>query len=534
MIKKLLNVSIQTKILGLVTGLIIFVIVLLLGVFTYFDTQQIFSNKKDLSLQTATTLSFMPTVSQALEGEEPYSELKTLSERIRMQSGANFVVVQDKFGKVITHPDQERVGEVQIFDDGYKARVFGGYYYLTSEEFIGKSIVGKAPVYSGSGSVSGVVTVGYQVKNIKLEIMERMRDILTFSIFVVIVGILASIFLARHIRKDTMGLEPREIATLYWDRETIFSSMNEGVIATDENGKVTMLNEAAKDLLHLSDQSLNGYLVDIMPTVHLDKIISKEKQSISYESYLNFRVIILTIVPILRGDRVLGTIITLRDKTEITEMVNALSEVKKYSEDLRAQTHEFANKMHMISGLLQLKEYEEAFQLVQEEVATIDNYNRMIFERIQDTKVQAILLGKISKASEKKINFDLEKDSFLSELPSHIEVPHLTMIIGNLIDNAFDEVLNQSERNVTFFALDIGKDVMFEVSDNGSGIPETKISNVFKPGYSTKYSDVQRGYGLYNVKNKVEELNGTIEVHSDERGTIISIFIPKNNVGGSV
>ncbi|WP_181347208.1 sensor histidine kinase [Thalassobacillus sp. CUG 92003] len=523
----------MTKITGMVVGLILSVIMLLLGIFAYFDTNQIFSNKNDLSLQTAKTISFMPSVGDALKSASPTDELQTLTERISMQTNADYIIIQNRQSEILTHPDPEMIGEEQAFDDGYRAVVFGGYYNIESDEFMGSSIVGKAPIYSEERELVGIVSVGYLKENIFSDIIDRMDSILYFALIVVVIGILLSIFLARHIRKDTMGLEPREIATLYRDRDSVLSSLNEGVIATDAKGRITMINRSAKQLVNLSDTYVNRPIQDALPEVSISETLERSEVTLNNELHINQRVIILNLAPILDQGTVVGAVATFRDKTEIKEMVNTLSEVKKYSEDLRAQTHEFANKMYVISGLLQLKSYDEAFQMVQKEVASMENNNRMIFEQISDPKVQAILLGKMSKASEKKIDFIVDENSYLNQLPEHIEVTHMTTIIGNLIDNAFEEVMSQSERKVTFLTLDIGKDIIFEISDNGGGLDDQHVAHVFQPGYTTKGEKEQRGFGLFNVKETIDELKGDIEINSDENGTTFSIFLPKSDKGGS-
>ncbi|MFP3416388.1 sensor histidine kinase, partial [Bacillus sp. SIMBA_074] len=81
--------------------------------------------------------------------------------------------------------------------------------------------------------------------------------------------------------------------------------------------------------------------------------------------------------------------------------------------------------------------------------------NRVVFEQIKDTKVQALLLGKIGKASEKKIIFEIDSQSYLEKLPDHIKLSQLTLILGNIIDNALEAVSGMEEPLVKFFATDI-------------------------------------------------------------------------------
>lgn len=526
MFKRIKNVSLQVKITGLVIGIMTSLILFLLGVFAYFDIKQVYSNRENLSLQTAKTLSFVPDVQQAILKKDS-SELEVLISQFSNMKEGMFVVIQNRDGEIVSHPNENMIGKHYPFIDGYMATVFGGYYTMESDEFVGNALVGKAPVI-WSKKVIGVVTVGYLKSEIKQAIFDRLNNILYCTVFIFSIGIFLSHLLARHIRNETMGLEPREIATLYRSRTSILSSISEGVIATDEIGKVTLINESAKKLLNLADDYHHLTIDMLLPALNFNDMVTNRKKVENKEIHLNEKVIIINSVPILNGGQFVGTVTTFRDKTQITEMLSTLSEVKKYSDDLRAQTHEFSNKMHVISGLIQMERYEEVRKLVNDEVVKNKQNSRLIFEQINDPKVQAVLLGKMSKASEKKVEFMIDPNSTLGELPDYIQISYIITIIGNLIDNALEAALGQPHPQVTFFTLDIGNDIIFEVSDNGQGIKEKDVNRLFEPGYSTKKEEHEkRGFGLYNVKESVQSLNGSIEIHSDETGTTVSVFIPK-------
>src|SRR5699024_8739946 len=159
----------------------------------------------------------------------------------------------------------------------------------------------------------------------------------------------------------------------------------------------------------------------------------------------------------------IGTVSTFRDKTELRQMINTLSEVKRYSDDLRAQTHEFSNKMYVISGLLQLGRYHELKKMIQEELDNDQIVNKKVYSLLQDYKLQAILLGKISQASEKKVKFVIDENTQIDKLPSHIEMSHIMIVLGNIIDNAIEEVAKFDDGKISFFATDIGNDIIFEI-----------------------------------------------------------------------
>lgn len=525
--KSLLNVSLQTKIMGLVVSLVVGIIVVLLVFFIYYEIEQSIENSTRIGLQTSKTIANMNSVEEAINNAEASNELQALAIRISNQVDANFIVIEDREGRILAHPKTEEINTFNSIEENYKAVVFGGYYSLNSDRYVGSSIVGKSPVFNDEKQVIGVVTVGYLKEEIYNSTFDRLKMIFIFAIFVIILGVVSSVLLARNIRKDTLDLEPREIATLYRDRNAILSSINEGIIAMDNVKRITLMNQFAQKILGLNNSYENRLIYEVLNTSELLKIIESNKPSSPVEIDINGYVVIMNLSPILKDERKVGTVITLKDKTEILELVNTLSEVQKFSDDLRAQTHEFQNKLYVISGLLQLGYHREVLDMIKSEMTLVEQNNKLIFDQIKDVKIQALLFGKIGKASEKKINFEIEENSTLEVLPAHISVSGIITIIGNLIDNAFEAVARSEKREVIFFTIDFGEEIVMGVTDTGPGIPEEAGDLIFGKGFSTK-SDKGRGFGLPNVRTAVEELNGSIEVSSTDAGTTFTVFIPKN------
>jgi CitB family two-component system sensor histidine kinase CitS len=507
------------------------IVISLIAVFLYVDHKQIYDAKAKISLQTAKTISFMPTIIESFYSNT--SSLQALTEHIKSQVDADFIVIIDRDGQILSHPDPGEIGGTIPIVDNYKAIVFGGYNSMKSTEMIGPSLVGKAPIFNEEKQIVGVVTVGYLIENIESEIFSKTKSILSFVSILLLLGIIGSVFLARSIRKDTYGLEPRQIAALYRDNHSILSSLNEGIIAIDKKGKITLINFAARKILNLTENYENQPIQLALPFIESSEIFGNEKKTVSNkEIMLQGKMIILNSMPIYQDHMIVGWVATFRDKTDLKELVDKLSEVERYSEDLRAQTHEFTNKLYVIFGFLQLGNYEDAVKMLQIEIDTNDTINKLVFEQISDPKVQAILLGKIGRASEKKITFQIDDNSSLGILPEHIDSTQLTIIISNLLDNAFDEVSENKDKRVSFFTLDFGQYIIFEVTDNGKGIPDDKLNCIFKPGYSSK-NEVGRGYGLANVDAVVKELNGTIQVSSEPNRTSFTVYLPKDkNMGG--
>ena len=522
-----MKISMQTKLIGLIISLLFFVIILLTSVFTYIQSKQTEQHMGQLALKVATTVSFMSEIKTALYLDNPSLEIDPIVEKMRKEIGAEYIIVGNKDSIRYSHPQKWKIGKKMVGGDNDKALVDGKYYISKAKGSLGPALRGKAPIFDETGNIIGIVSVGFMLKDVQSAIIENLIPVIFFSFITLLLGGIGGILLARNIRKDILGLEPNEIAALYREHNAILLSIKEGIIAVDEKGFITVMNNSAREILGVEDNPIKQPIEKVLPNLGIRDFFESGTYEKDKEMILKNRMVIVNRTPIIEKGKVLGIVASFRDKTEMSKMINTLSEVRKYSEDLRAQTHEFTNKLYVISGLLQLGQYKEAIDLIQLESSINNIQNRILFEQIQDKKVQAILLGKISKASEKKIDFSLDETSYLKAFPKHIDISKLITILGNIIDNAFEAAYESQQREVSFFATDMGNDVVFEVVDSGPGIKADEIKNIFKKGYSTKKGD-DRGYGLSIVKEVVEDLGGMIEVQNKkEGGTVFSVFLPK-------
>lgn len=526
------KVSLETKILGLVLSLSLFLILLLTTTFSYMEGRQIAKDKGQLALELSKTISFMPTVTEAFKKEDPAATIQPIVEKIRVETGAEFIVVGNKEGIRYSHPLASEIGKRMEGGDNSRAIRDGEYYVSEAAGSLGLSIRGKSPVFNEDGKIIGIVSVGFLVDDVRAQIFKDLSREMIVSLVAIMISIIGSYMLARSIRKDTLGLEPFEIANLYKEKNAVLQSVKEGILAIDQNGLITSMNQPAKKLLDIKESVRHLNVDGLFPSKYLFEVLKSGKPQIDKEISWKDKSVIVNCTPIFDSEGVSGVVASFRDRTEIEEMVNTLSEVKMHSEDLRSQTHEFTNKLYVLSGLIQLGEYDEAIDMIQSETSDLHSLNRVVFEQIKDTKVQALLLGKIGKASEKKIFFEIDAQSYLEKLPDHIKLSQLTLILGNIIDNALEAVSGMEEPLVKFFATDIGNDMVFEVSDNGKGIPEDAIAHIFDRGFTSKNKGNPSGYGLSNADRVVKELGGIIEVQSEGGNTIFTVYLPKEQRGG--
>ncbi|GLB61659.1 ATP-binding protein [Cytobacillus sp. NCCP-133] len=523
---KKLPMSLQTKIIGSNILNTVFIIFIFFAISLVIEYKHVEKQMGKQALQLAIAVSSMPSVVSSFEKDEPSKILQPMVNKIRKETGAEFIVIGNTEGVRYAHPDDEKLGLLMVGGDNSQA-LKGEFYISKAKGSLGNSIRGKGPIKNEEGQIIGVVSVGYLMEDLQETVLQRGKEFGFLSLFVIMMGVIASYLLARNIRRTTLGMEPYEMTSLYLERNAILYSTKEGIISVDKHGFIKMINQSAKNLLGVKDDILNQKIETILPNTGVYRVLQTGEPDRDHEVTLRNRDVIINRTPIFEKGQVIGAVSTFRDKTEINHMVETLTEVKKYSEDLRAQTHEFSNKLYVISGLLQLGNYDDAIKMIQAESAAIENQNKIIFEQIHDPKVQALLLGKLGKASEKKIQFRIDENSSMDVLPAHFSYSEVISIIGNLIDNAFEAVEERKDGEVTFFAIDVGEDLVMEVYDNGQGIPEEQSDKIFEKGYSTKGGQ-NRGFGLAIVKQSVENLNGTIELQSTPgSGTVLSIYLPK-------
>jgi two-component system, CitB family, sensor histidine kinase CitS len=521
------SMTIQLKILGLVTALILFIVVAMTGIYILFEFREDVADSEKMAYQTSKTLSYMPTVQESLQDKDLIPELRNIMDNLLRDTNASAVVMTEGERFFVTMGDEDMI--LKVFDDPpiEKALIFGSSYM----ERVGKAeemaLVGVSPLFIDYGDykkVDGTIMVIYDGGLIIKSVIKDSIPILAVSTMALIVGLIGSLLLARNIKKDTLGLEPKEIAFLYKERKTVFSSFKDGMVVTDGEGRVRMMNPAAKSLFHVIGSVRGEPLMEVIDDPGYPFLRDDFHGDEEFE--LGDQTIIASRQDIRTDGRISGTIFTFRDKTDLRKMSASLSEIRRVSEDLRAQTHEFKNKLYVIMGLVQLNKNEEAISFIRDETQSQENYAKFVSSSVRDEKLQAIILGKMAKASEQHVAFKVDPGSSLERLPDSFDLNGLVTILGNLIDNAMDAVKHLDHGEVVLFVSDLGTDILFEVSDNGPGIPDKCIPKLFERGVSGKGPG--RGYGLANVQKEVKLLEGEIEVQSDPSGTTFSVFLPKN------
>ena len=386
-------------------------------------------------------------------------------------------------------------------------------------------------VKDADDKIVGYVVTGYSDDVLKNSAIDSIIFLLIMTAFGLSVGILGAIYLARHVKKILFGLEPEAIAAMLQERNIILDSVREGVITIDDKGMITLVNIEAENLLKDAsivdtDVLVGKHIKDVLKNIQFDSILNEGRIITNAGVKLGDTLFIITSVPLMLNDKIIGAVFTFRKKSVVEELANQLTGFKNYSTALRAQTHEFMNKMHVIMGLIEMKAYDELKTFTKEVAYNRQSEVSYIVTRMKDITLAGFILGKISRSRELDIDFSLSDES---ELRNELEVPSvhdLVLIVGNIVENAFDALANfDGERIVSLSILDFDKEIVITVEDSGPGMDEEVLKNIFTRGYSSKGKG--HGYGLYLVKQSIDNLEGSIDVESVEgEGTTFTVRLP--------
>lgn len=388
-------------------------------------------------------------------------------------------------------------------------------------------------VKNDRGDVIGYIVTGYSDEIVNNSTIDSVLFLLLMTVLGLVVGIWGAIYLAKRIKRVLFGYEPEEIARMLRERDILLNSVREGIVNVNSNGRITLVNSEASVLLQQAgiknvSEIMGMNASDVLKRLPINDIIKDGKTLVDASVKIGNTIFILTAVPLLLEDKnIIGAVLTFRKKSVVEEMANQLTGFKNYATALRAQTHEFMNKMHVIMGLIDMKAYDELKNFTQEIAYNRQSEVSYVVTRLKDITLSGFILGKISRSRELDIDFSLTEES---ELHSELDVPSvhdIVLIAGNIIENAFDALKNfDGERIVNLSILDFDREIVIVVEDSGPGMDESIRKHIFQRGFSSK-CESGHGFGLYLVKHSIDSLNGSISVESAPgEGTIFTVRLP--------
>ncbi|WP_197680956.1 sensor histidine kinase [Nocardioides scoriae] len=482
------------------------------------------------SSQVRTKLEEVADPATGVAARDTANQLAPALESALSLARADEIDITDTSGEVLVSSDPLRLGGRADLagSDVQQGRGWSGL-----RESGGRTVVAAhAPVLADDdgeeGELVGLVLVELEYPSVWERLTSSAADLALFLGLGTLLGVLGTYVVSQVVKRRTRGLGASEISRLADHREALLHSIREGVLAVGTDGRVTMVNDAALVLLRLEEDPVGRPLAELglgdQVVSLLDGSAAADEDTVAVVA--DRALVFNRRTASSRGSRI-GTVTTMRDRTELVSLQSQLSSNLSITDTLRAQTHEFSNQLHTISGLVQLEEYDEVRALVGTLARRRAETSDFVTARIQDLAVAALVLAKSSVADERGVCLELTEDSALPALAPG-DSADLTTVLGNLVDNAVDACSGREDAEVTV-SLQAGMSFLHvEVADNGPGVPEELREAIFVRGFSTKPEVLGgRGIGLPLVRLICAQRGGSIEVHQG-RGAVFSVRLPRS------
>ncbi|MDO1486536.1 sensor histidine kinase [Rhodococcus rhodochrous] len=465
----------------------------------------------------AVTAALFPEVADGLISPDPTAALQPRAEQIREATGVDFVVVVNPEGIRVTHPVPEQIG---LPYTGHTDEARSGTPFTeTYTGSLGPSIRTIAPVYD-DGTLVGFVSVGVTRERIAENFVRSLPGILGLVAAGLVVTAAGGYLIARRLRRQTLGLNPDQLRRMYEHHDAVLHSIGEGLLVfgtAEDSPRVDVVNDEARRLLGLPPTGPVPF--DTLPETLRELALTGEARD---EVHLTRdRTLVVNSDAVNWNGRRIGTVVTLRDHTELRSVLGELDSVRGFAESLRAQAHESANRLHTIITMVELGRPEEAVAFATQELAVSQHLIDRLTSAVHEPALSALLLGKIDEAAERGVELTVTDDTELGPVP--IPARDIVTLVGNLIDNAIDASHASDDPWVEVTVRQEDSSMIVEVADSGPGMSPEVLARAMQRGYSTKSE--QRGLGLALVVQVVARHGGTLRTEPS-LGSMIVAEIP--------
>ncbi|MFF1834699.1 ATP-binding protein [Streptomyces sp. NPDC058231] len=485
----------------------------------------------------ATAVADSPSVREAIRTPDPSAVLQPYAEKVRKDTGIAFVTIMGPDRVRWTHPDTARIGETFL---GHTARALRGETFTeTYTGTLGPSIRVVTPIRDG-GRITGLVSAGITVERVSSQVRAQLGALGLAAGGALALGGIGTYVINARLRRHTHGMNAAELSRMHDYHQAALHAVREGLLMLDGQRRIALINDAGRELLGLPPGAVGRRVADLeLPAPLTGALLASEKRVDEVHLTVD-RVIVVNTRPVVGGER-RGTVVTLRDHTELQALSGELDSERGFTQALRSQAHEAANRLHTVVSLIELGRAEEAVGFATAELRLAQVLTDRVVGAVAEPVLAALLLGKAAQANERGVELVLADDSLIDDgaLPATLPSRDLVTILGNLIDNAVDAASEPAggasvpdrrgapagRARVTVTALANDGELLLRVADTGAGVDPGDAATVFHRGWSTHGAG--RGLGLALVQQAVHRGGGTVAVGgSPDGGAEFTVRLP--------
>lgn len=518
-----------------VQAVLIAVVVAGYALFTYVsDRSQAEEAAGRQAMAVAATVADAPSVREALHTPRPTQRLQPYATEVQRHAGVDFVTIMTPEGIRWTHPVKERIG--QRFVGHIEKAQKGGSFTETYPGTLGPSVRAVTPIMA-NGEVIGLVSAGIKVQAISDSVQEQVTALVGVAAGALALGGIGTYIVNARLRRHTHNMNAGDLSNMHDYHQAALHAVREGLLMLDGQYRVALMNDGARELLSVTEDAVGRSVADLaLPTPLTGALLSSEPR-VDEVLLTEDRVLVVNTSPVSGGQRQ-GTVITLRDVTELQAVMGELNSERGFTQALRSQAHEAANRLHTVVSLIELGRADEAVDFATAELELAQALTDQVVAAVTEPVLAALLLGKTAQANERGVELVVSEDSRMDDglLPESLPARDLVTVLGNLIDNAVDAAQGTVGARVTVTAhtgADTGADepggasatagegpggpeasvLVLRVADTGSGIDSAHGDLVFERGFSTKPAGPGgRGLGLALVRQVTRRHEGTLTV----------------------
>ncbi|MEQ8142604.1 sensor histidine kinase [Streptomyces sp. OP7] len=478
----------------------------------------------------ALSVADSPSVREAIRSPDPSARLQPYALEVVRDTDVDFVTIMDPRGIRWTHPDPAQIG--LVFQGHTGPALEGRTFTETYTGTLGPSVRAVAPVRDGDRIV-GLVSAGIRVEEIGRRVQEQLTALLVVAAGALGLGAIGTYVVNARLRRHTHGMNATELSHMHDYHQAALHAVREGLLMLDGQCRVALINDGGRVLLGVDQEEdvVGRSVAELGLPAPLTGALLASEPRVDEVHLTADRVLVVNTSPVSGGQR-RGSVVTLRDVTELQSLMGELDSERGFTQALRSQAHEAANRLHTVVSLIELGRAEEAVDFATAELELAQALTDQVVDAVSEPVLAALLLGKTAQANERGVELVVSPDSRLDDglLPDALPSRDLVTILGNLIDNAVDAAQGGVRPRVTVTALteEDGSELVLRVRDTGPGVAPDRAEAVFRLGFTTKPAGPGgRGLGLALVRQAVARHGGTLSVTSgEEGGAVFDVRIP--------